>query len=103
MISATGAKCTLLILTIGATSAQLLSFRQSRIVTASEMTDSMRRRAELDRSVMAIRLEIARRTTPEHIATMLETLPLNHVQMEWAPPPLTPLFVDVDETDEVLP
>ncbi|MHC4976060.1 MAG: hypothetical protein ACYTF7_05570 [Planctomycetota bacterium] len=103
VLSFTGARCGVLILAIGLTCAQLLSLRQSRIVAASELTESMHRRAEFDRGVMMMRLEIAKRTTPEHIARFFSSEQLRHIPLEWAPPPLTPLFVETSDDDEVLP
>ena len=105
-VSATTAKLVVLVLVLAATSAQLLTVRQSRIKAASQLTASVLRRAQLDRSVLAVRLEIARRTTPQHIAALFRLEidnPLTHIPMEWAPPPLLPLFSAADQITPVLP
>ena len=57
-------------------------------------------------TIFVVRLEIARRTTPEQIAQLLRLSTsdsLTHIPMEWAPPPLLPLFTTQPEEQQILP
>jgi hypothetical protein len=105
-LSSTTVKIVVLVGAMAGTAAQLLAFRQARIVAASELTESVRRRSDSDRVVLALRVQIARRTTPEQIMELLREGPgedLQHIPLEWSPPPLLPVFSEADASDEEMP
>jgi hypothetical protein len=71
------------------TAAGMLSVRQERINAAYELTESVGRRADVDRAMLALRIEIARRTTPEATRRMADALgPLGPILRDWCPPAL---------------
>ncbi len=67
-------KLCVLIISVGVIGGGLLTTRQLRIQAAHELANVQRRVAEHDRQLWQLRVEIAERTLPEHIATKLEQL-----------------------------
>ena len=75
------------------TASSLLSVRQGRINAAYDLSASVERRAEVDRSLLRLRVELARRTTPEAVERLAQTLgPTHPMYFDWCPPP--PPFVE---------
>lgn len=69
--------------------AGMLSVRQERINAAYELTESVGRRADVDRAMLALRIEIARRTTPESTRRLADALgPMGPILRDWCPPAL---------------
>lgn len=67
-------KLCVLIVSVGVIGGGLLTTRQLRIQAAHELADVQRRVAEHDRQLWQLRVEIAERTLPEHVATKLDNL-----------------------------
>ncbi len=77
------AKLILLVLATGLTAAALLVVRQERLQAVYEMTRALDRAAENDRRLWTLRIEIARRITPNQVRRMAESLgPLRPIPLE---------------------
>lgn len=63
----------------------LLASRQERVHAASELSDSIQRRAEADRALWELRLEIARRTSPGALQAVIGD-DANEIIRDWCPP-----------------
>lgn len=88
-ISPLSAKLAVILLAGAGTAASMLSVRQSRIHAAYELTESVQRRAEVDRATLALRIEIARRTTPDASRRLAASLgELAPILRDWCPPAL---------------
>lgn len=67
-------KLCVLILVIGVIGGVLLTTRQLRIQAAHELADVQRRVASHDRDLWQLRVEIARRTTPDEVSMRVKKL-----------------------------
>lgn len=68
------AKLVTLVLALAMTATALLSVRQRRLQAVSDMATAIERAAELDRRTWRVRVEIARRLTPESLGVMIADL-----------------------------
>jgi len=83
------AKLAVVLLAGAGTAAGMLSVRQERINAAYDLTESVGRRADVDRAMLALRIEIARRTSPEAARAIAADLgPLTPTLRDWCPPAL---------------
>lgn len=81
------AKIAALILVSAAAAAGLLSVRQQRLEAVHEMSAAVRRAEALDRQLWRVRIDLARRITPERVHELAQQLgPLEPVPLEWCPP-----------------
>ena len=85
MSGALAAKLGVCIVAGAATAAGLLSARQERIHAVNELSMSIQRRAQGDKALWALRLEIAERTSPQGVARLLEG-DERPILRDWCPP-----------------
>lgn len=85
MSGALAAKLGVCIVAGAMTAAGLLTARQERVHAVNELSDSIQRRAQADRALWALRIEIARWTSPEGVATLL-TGDETPIIRDWCPP-----------------
>lgn len=81
------------------TAASLLVVRQQRLTAVREMADAAQRAAEFDRKLWRVRVEIARRVTPQKIRDVLEGFgPMSPIPVIWhdAPPARAEFVPSVD-------
>lgn len=77
-------KLVALILIAAAAAAALLAVRQQRVEAAHELAEIQRSIAEFDQSVWQLRIEIASRTSPAEIGSMIALAgPMEPVLLDW--------------------
>ena len=85
MSGALAAKLGVCIVAGAMTAAGLLTARQERVHAVNELSNSIQRRADADRALWSLRVEIARRTSPQGVATLL-TGDESPIIRDWCPP-----------------
>lgn len=66
------AKLAVIVLALGVTASSLLAVRQQRLQAVSEMATAIERASAMERRAWRVRVEIARRSTPESLVAALE-------------------------------
>ncbi|MFG0293586.1 MAG: hypothetical protein ACIAQF_13035 [Phycisphaerales bacterium JB065] len=108
------AKLCIVILTVTLTAASLLTVRQQRLDAVYDMRRSLESAAALDRQLQEVRIDIARRVTPDSVTQLASAMgPMRPIPAEWSDPILavltasnrspeedvgsTPILVDRDD------
>jgi hypothetical protein len=85
-------KLLLIIVAVAAVACALLVIRQQRIDTFHEITQTYKRLSEHERTLWAMRAEIAERCRPSQVR-----LAMNGLEVNWVPLPARP--IDVADSD----
>ncbi len=86
------AKLCIVILSVTVTAASMLTVRQQRLDAVYDMRRSLESAAALDRKLQEVRIDIARRVTPESVTQLATAMgPMRPIPAEWSDPILTVL------------
>lgn len=95
------AKLCIVILTVTLTAASMLTVRQQRLDAVYDMRRSLEAAASLDRKLQEVRIDIARRVTPDSVVQLAGSLgPMEPIPAEWSDPLLTVLTASYERPAE---
>ena len=84
------AKLLAILLTVGCTAAALLVLRHQRLECAHERIQIYRDMVRHEQTLWELRADLARRTTPDAVRELIETMPIEWKAIPAAPPHATP-------------
>jgi len=81
------AKLCIVIMAITLTAASMLTVRQQRLEAVYDMARSIERAAGHDRQLQEVRIEVARRVTPQSVQALATRMgPFEPIPLEWCDP-----------------
>lgn len=102
------AKLCMVIMTMTLAAASILTVRQQRLDAVYEMARAVERASAHDRKLQEVRIDIARRVTPQSVHTLAQRVgPFQPIPSEWSDPLIAVLQAktvqDVSEVAEASP